>query len=223
MLCFGAYATTETVHYYVDSESYTTTCESGGSLTLPIPPTKKGYTFIGYESMITPVEYLYAPNAQDIDTGVLGNSNVKVRVKFKTLNLSGSGYNIISCNALYSFRLWGESIRLDYKNNSKGYYPIASGNTYDFLFGAAYIKNYETGIIGLGSESNEQIDTSSNIFIGGAHGLIQFMFIIIWDNDVMVRYFVPVLDSSGRAAFYDKIEGVFYYGNNWKAGPVINE
>ena len=33
----------------------------------------------------------------------------------------------------------------------------------------------------------------------------------IYDNDVLVRDFIPVLDSNKKPALYDKVEGKFYY------------
>ena len=44
-----AYAQTETTNWYIDTEVYqTTTCESGGDITVPTEPTKYGYTFQGW-------------------------------------------------------------------------------------------------------------------------------------------------------------------------------
>lgn len=46
---FKGFANTETLTWYVDRAVYdTTTCQSGGDVILPTPPTKRGYTFQGW-------------------------------------------------------------------------------------------------------------------------------------------------------------------------------
>ena len=48
-----AHADTETINWYVDNSIYdTTTCQTGGDIILPTPPTKRGYTFHGWISGI---------------------------------------------------------------------------------------------------------------------------------------------------------------------------
>ena len=48
----------------------------------------------------------------------------------------------------------------------------------------------------------------------------------IYDNDVLVRDMIPVLDPTGTPCMYDKVEGKFYYNSgtgDFIAGPVIGE
>ena len=51
MMAMGAAnADTETINWYVDGSVYnTTSCQSGGNVTLPAQPSKTGYTFVGWE------------------------------------------------------------------------------------------------------------------------------------------------------------------------------
>ena len=50
LLCINAYATTETINWYVESSVRdTTTCTIGGDVTLPNAPTKRGYNFDGWD------------------------------------------------------------------------------------------------------------------------------------------------------------------------------
>ena len=47
----------------------------------------------------------------------------------------------------------------------------------------------------------------------------------IWKNNVLIRYFIPCLDSNNRPCMYDKVEGKPYYnsgsGADFTTGPVI--
>ena len=48
----------------------------------------------------------------------------------------------------------------------------------------------------------------------------------LYDNDVLVRDFIPVLDMNGTPCMFDKVEGKFYYNQGtgqFIAGPVIGE
>jgi uncharacterized repeat protein (TIGR02543 family) len=50
MITTVSYADTETIKWYVDGNVYnTTTCQSGGNVTLPTQPSKPGYTFVGWQ------------------------------------------------------------------------------------------------------------------------------------------------------------------------------
>lgn len=49
-LCCVAYADTETINWYVDDSLYnTTTCQTGGDITLQTAPAKRGHTFTGWK------------------------------------------------------------------------------------------------------------------------------------------------------------------------------
>ena len=48
----------------------------------------------------------------------------------------------------------------------------------------------------------------------------------LYDNDVLVRDFIPVLDKDGTPCMYDKVEKKFYYNagtGQFIAGPMIEE
>jgi len=50
MFITESYADTETINWYVDGDTYTTTtCQTGGDITLQTPPAKRGYTFTGWQ------------------------------------------------------------------------------------------------------------------------------------------------------------------------------
>ena len=53
LFCRLAFADTETINWYVGTTLYdTTSCQTGGDIDLPTPPTKRGYTFNGWTSGI---------------------------------------------------------------------------------------------------------------------------------------------------------------------------
>ena len=67
MMVVGAsYADTETVNWYKDGAVYdTTTCQTGGDITVPTAPTKRGYVFNGW---------VFVYDFSTLDASILGDS-----------------------------------------------------------------------------------------------------------------------------------------------------
>ncbi len=61
-----------------------TTCEIGGDIILPSPPTKRGYTFKGWVAGYTRLEYIESTGTQYIDTGVAYTDGISIDIKFST-------------------------------------------------------------------------------------------------------------------------------------------
>ena len=55
---------------------------------------------------------------------------------------------------------------------------------------------------------------------------IKIKYFQIYDNDTLVRDFVPVLDKDDIPCMYDKVERKFYYNQgtgDFIAGPIVGE
>ena len=53
---------------------------------------------------------------------------------------------------------------------------------------------------------------------------VKFYYLKLYDNDILVRDMIPVLDKDGVPCMYDKVENKFYYNagtGDFIAGPVI--
>ena len=64
--------------------------------------------------------------------------------------------------------------------------------------------------------------TSSNKFIGN----MRLYYFKLYNDGVLIRNFIPVLDKNGTPCMYDKVTGQFFYNagtGNFIAGPVITE
>ncbi len=227
-MCIGAYAKTETINWYMDGNTYATTqCETGSDIILPQTPYKYGYTFNGWFGY-TPIEYLESTGTQYIDTGVVPNQYTKFRVKINMSEYTGNmiiGYTR-GTNDLYRLFNAGGLIYFDYGNHQQRISggQFSNGTTYDFLVGTQYVQNYETKKIIIGISKNLPFLGTDNMYIlkDGAKGKIYLL--QIYDNDVLVRDFIPVLDSNNVPCMYDKVEHKFYYNagtGDFIASPVI--
>lgn len=247
VFCSAAHADTETINWYMDNNIYaTTTCESGGDITLPTAPTKYGYTFQGWSSYV-PIEYLESTGTQWIDTGYkIQTANVKIRLKFmKTNTHPGS---LIGASNIVSDSNWF----VLYFNNNQNYWAIGNGNkeTRNYIpelniihdvqietFSNNTYKSIFDGVISSGTWGGSFIvNTMGNVYLytmsyspSGSTWLISGAKIYnaeIWNDNVLVRDFIPVLDGSGVPCMYDRVEDKFYYNagtGDFIAGPVIGE
>lgn len=232
----SGHAATETLQWYVDNDLYaTTTCESGGDVTLPTAPTKYGYTFQGWTHEYKPVEYLVIPGRINntvayIDTGIIPTNNTVFRVKLNMGNTTGDNLigtgATISSGGYYNFFNYSQLIFFDIGNDTSGRVKggqFSNNTTYDFLVGMQYVKDYTTSNIIIGTERTVSYTPTNSLKIySNAPGKL-YLF-QIWENEQLVRDFIPVLDANNIPCLYDKVEGIYHYNTgpyNFYAGPII--
>lgn len=247
ILCFGAYADTINLHWLnEDGTTYqNSTCTVDSDLNIPTtPPTKYGYTFTGWEMVnYTPIEYLEGTGTQWFDTGYKPNSNTRIEYD---LMISKADNDIGDEHT--SFEM-GSRVAYHNKVFCSMFY---TNNTFRFLYGSNDFSNrdisintkhsiimyssgrcYVDGILQY-NYNQENIDNNFNIYVfkfnnggtpaGGGHGKLYYF--KIYDNDVLIRDFIPVLDMSGTPCMFDKVEAKFYYNQGtgqFIAGPALTE
>lgn len=236
--CSAAHAETETINWYMGDNIYaTTTCESGGDITLPTTPTKYGYTFQGWSSYV-PIEYLESTGTQWIDTGVVGDTDfLRIVFEFETKSLQKNWQSVFGSYVdenTAAWRLVISSQKIGYINtntqagqgmvgynfyNEKKYfvdlkYKSAEINGENFVFDAPH-GNTNNQTILLYDSNNHETTISARIY-----------YFQIYDNDILVRDFVPALDQNGVPCMYDRVEQKYYYNagtGDFIAGPIIGE
>ena len=241
-ICSIAHADTETINWYVDETSYaTTTCQTGGDIILPTTPTKYGYTFQGWANYI-PIEYLESTGNQYIDTGIYPNGLIRMKAKIQTLR--NAGVNSAFSGVIYPNRTSGEIWQVIYPYNGVDF----NVSQEEIIFNQNYLDiqdfdvdqvNRKIELNGVTKNMNKtplalepghfniplckyqnEINPSSNYWYGKVY------FVKIWDNNTIVRDFIPVLDSNNTPCMYDKVSNTFFYNQgtgNFIAGPVINQ
>lgn len=246
-----ALADTETLNWYVEGINYaTTTCQTGADIILPPPPTKYGYTFRGW-IQYTPIEYLQSSGNQYIDTGIVPDLLTRIEVDLKLdaaaepalfgiLDGTGGGrtfgmnfgapnqplnlypwlcrYQVTSnCRAeMFSInnqtKTTRNTVKLDLKNKRASYgtytknltQPVTRPNKTIYLFGYHTVSS--TGVEGA---------SLGSMYVYAAR---------IYENDVLVREFIPVLDINDTPCMYEKITDTFFYNGgtgDFIAGPTL--
>ncbi len=225
-------AAAHTINWRVDGNIYqTTTCDSGESITPPTAPTKYGYHFKEWISA-TPIEYLESTGGQWIDTGFIPDNNTGIEIKIQ--NLAGNSENYFFGAGQSAFvrsfesYIWGSTLQFTYSSVTANALP---DNT-------PFILNWRKNVLHYIQNNNDvliNLPTSSfvspySMYLFAIHrasystGRSRIYYCKLYDNHVLVRDFIPVLDKDGVPCMYDKVEGKFYYNagtGQFIAGPVL--
>ena len=144
---------------------------------------------------------------------------------------SGTNFN----NNTFEFYLWSSELSFNYNNHDhRQVVKISVGDTIVIDWNKniiKYSKNDEPYIQIMGNYGEFTTPYPMYIF---AHkrptsitgGKIKIYYFQFYDNDTLVRNFIPVLDSDGVPCMYDLVEGKFYYNagtGGFTAGPIIGE
>ena len=241
MLFIGTAAVAHTINWYVDGNIFhTTTCESGEDITPPTAPEKYGYTFKEWLSY-TPIEYLETNGAQQqyIDTGYIPNNNTGIEIKIQNMaaNTNDNTYFFGAGESaqIRSFEsyTWAKQMTFNYdSNNSTNSLPdrepfIIKWNknhiqytdpNYDYTYilpDKIFTAPYTMYLLALHRPKESATIVKLRIYYAK-----------IYDNDFLIRDFIPVLDKNGTPCLLDLVEKKFYYNagtGDFIAGPVIGE
>ena len=224
----------------------TTTCNIGGDIELPTPPTKRGYTFQGWQT-ITQIEYLESTGSQYIDTGFIPNQNSGMDIDFYAVRSTRSSIAMIGdADSGFGFGISEDSSQSTTKMfiKSGGY---ATNDTWviQSIYGGGtgryYVRINKRSASVLASDAS--VITYTFPTFQSTNNLSLWLFAVnqqthsystslkiysckLYDNEILVRDFIPVLDTNGTPCMYDKVNNRFYYNagtGNFIAGPVITE
>lgn len=242
-MCIGCFA--KTIRWHVGGSVYTTTCNSGDSVTPPTAPAKTGFNFQKWRIGYTRVQYLELPNKGGvIDTGYIPSNLTQIKMKVQFANVeNGKGYlfGILpegnhASKQSYEFFIYNTEMQV--------YYSGVRGSTIRMQNGDVVEMNWNKNILRL-SINNTVYDEmlsastftapyslplfslrSSNTFptSGAFQGKIYYF--QIYENDVLVHDFIPVVDSNDVPCLFDRVTDTFFYNQGtgqFVAGPVVSE
>ena len=237
-ICSIAFA--QTINWYVDNQVYqTTTCENGSNVTPPTPPEKYGYHFVQWNKYSKRLEYLESTGTQAIDTGIVfSQSNAKVVIKFAATKsestcLSGaeSPHTFIATFRDDKTCIWHAT------NNIRDSLctPMAVNTVYtlemfqhDGIFEKTVngITQYANNTPGY---TNKSFSLFSDNYGNGNYtqkSNARIFYTKIYENGVLVRDMIPVLDFNGVPCMFDEVSQTFFYNKgtgNFIAGPIVKE
>ena len=233
-----------TINWYIGNDVYhTTTCEGGEDITPPTAPEKYGYTFKGWKD-VSPVEYIANTGTQYINTGIKPNDTlvINVTLMFKSY-CSIFGARTSETHSLFAGYDANAGLFLDYGSGYQlgriAYFGnIDFGTVYRLSYGNKYIKNLDTSDFFVSDARVTFSPINLNLYLfslnsnGSAGGtekgteILRIYDVQIYDHNVLVRNFMPVVDKNGVACMFDTVENRLYYNvgkGNFVAGPIIGE
>ncbi len=240
-ICTIAYA--HTINWHVgDTILETTTCDSGESITPPTAPYKYGFHFVKWIDY-RPIEYLeHTESGPYIDTGIKPNQDTRVVTSFISTSTDGCapfGARNGPSNNSFFIHLSTSNSLLDYGSQRD------TSQTNSYFFNDIVNVDFNKNILNLINTKTVRSYTKTFIYstFQSKYNLLIFAlnnagdtgwgclklkvyYFQIYDNDVLVRDFIPVLDKDGVPCMYDKVEKKFYYNagtGQFVAGPVIGE
>lgn len=168
------------------------------------------------------LNYLESTGTQYIDSGIKPNNQTKLQLVYNQIEISNSydfkgifGASTGNLNQLYSVQYSNVLVGQFGANNAKQDYNITLG-THFIQFGQEGCF-FDNNIVELFSERT--FSNPNNIYIFGRNlnnelnrpSKIQLLSFKIYDNNDLVRDFIPVLDNNGIACLFDKVENKYYY------------
>lgn len=187
-----------------------------------------------------PVEYIQSSGTQWIDTLVTGKGHTKIDVKFDSSN-----YNASSEHCVLGSRIYSETSMFILGFYSRGWYGYRSsqgspmqliGGIYEVRLdkGKFYWFNTATGNWDLkNTYAAGTFTTPSNMILFGERrsntiaqlSSIKLYYCKIYEDDTLVRDYIPIKDLNNVACLYDKVSDTYFYNQGsgtFIAGPEIN-
>lgn len=164
---------------------------------------------------------IYTNGNQIIDTGYKSNQDTKVEMKYilnkdESQFLYGSRTDVKEKTFGFVY-LTDNNIRFDYNNTQTPYTGMTVGNVYTVKQdkNKFYINNTLKGNAQYNSfvgEYNMYLFGMNTKETASSKASVKFYYFKIWDNDVLVRDYIPVLrNSDNTICLYDKVNNEYYY------------
>ena len=174
----------------------------------------------------TELQYIQSTGTQYIDTGYTPTANAKVFADFQMTQIPSSNSDVFGVKGQFSFRSYsGKNFR------------TVSGSAADFATTVSMTERHTveknmtlTTVDGSITVTTTTATISSPLFLcaynngsGAAnYGYLKLYSCQIYDDDALIRDFVPCVNPSGEIGLYDLVSGAFY-GNvgtgGFLAGP----
>ena len=181
---------------------------------------------MSFEKKYTPVKYLESTGTQYIDMGLTLSNNSKIELT----------YSLKSYGAIFGAQQNGSgfTININKEANSRwgnySYVPYSDVNfdkdfreKHNIVYGKEGF--YQDGVL-LNTPAINEFETLNNGYLfraNGASGISQVKIYSakLYDNDVLIRDYIPKIDNENRPCLFDKVENKCYY--NQGTGEFLYE
>lgn len=174
------------------------------------------------------LEYVQSTGSQFIDTGYVPNDNTKYEITLS--DIVGSREYVIFGTGAYNS---SQHLLVAQFNNIRWYYPrgnfvnITTDTTTKCTITLYRGTTTYNGTTVSSSTTTNGATNTTNLYIckctgSSAYASYKLYRFKVYENNVLVRDFIPVKDLAGKACLYDLVENKFYYSTtDFIAGGVI--
>lgn len=168
----------------------------------------------------TQLEYIQSSGTQYIDTGYKPNGNTCYEVKYHFSTDTNSNIAVIGADAAWKSNdvsLW---------TRHAAFYDSSIGSQTSWIKNSPVTMKFDKGVLyqnnvllwtATPSATTFQCDYNAYLFAINRSGTaielingLKLYYAKIWDDDTLVRDFVPCKNASGTIGLYDMVNGVFY-------------
>lgn len=170
------------------------------------------------------LEYIESTGTQYIDTGIYGNINIKADLIIEATNkanVSVIGTDKYTWSTEYVFQLYNNNFHAFKAANKK---PLGDNTRFKIHLDPTG----ESSVEGIGSVNSGMTEiANTKIYIakwGSYLGAFKMYSCKFYENDTIIRDFIPCKDKEGIVCLYDKVEGKYYYNQGtgeFLAGPEV--
>lgn len=165
----------------------------------------------------TELNYLRSSGGSYINTGIKGSGNISVEIKIKRGTMTSFlGSRISASNS--TFLLLGVSalnVRTDYNNLYSDLFTMNQTNIYTIkkFKNLTYL---DDALVSTYTYANFNNNFDMYLFASNQNGVVStagsgdIYMTKIWDNDVLVRDFIPVLKNDGVYCMYDRVSATYF-------------
>lgn len=163
----------------------------------------------------TPLLYIESSGTQYIDTDYTPNNNTKVVMDFQLTNPNTSNQCIFGVAGQFSFRWYGTNSYFRSNGSDNKNFSTAISSTDRHIVE----KTATTCTIdGTYSVTNTAETVSLSLYLCAQHAAnstsnyasVRVYSCQIYDNDTLVRDYIPCFNPSGEIGLYDKVNDIFY-------------
>jgi len=223
-------AIAHTIEWYVDNTLYqTTTCNSGDNITPPTAPVKYGYTFDRWNLFFTRLEYIESTGTQYINTGFIPTLNTKLSME---ISLSNQQLN----NAVVGDDWQKQSFLLILMGNYLRWH-LCEGDGIDSARiqpGTKLNILAENGSLKVNNEiyTAPSLETYNRnlplrlFYQQRYYSSVKIYSFKIYENNTLVRNFIPTKNESGVVCMYDTVTHTFFENagtGEFVAGPEVGD
>ena len=168
-------------------------------------------------NQVNTLSYIQSSGTQWIDTEIVPTNNTVVEMSIKKVGNNLDYERFFGIKEVYEIMRRGTNatnfeLRFNGHDNNNANIPISTTNFCKLKFGKQRVE-LDDALLGTYTDSFTTNKTACIFCANGEaiYGIMQLQYCKIWEDETLVRDFIPATDFDGVICLYDKVNKKFYY------------